>query len=41
MFVDAKKNFWIEEATLSPSAQIPPHTHRDCWELNFTKRASC
>ncbi len=38
MFVDARKNFWIEEATLSPSAQIPPHTHRDCWELNFTRR---
>ncbi len=37
MFVDAKKNFWIEEAVLSPSAQIPPHVHRDTWELNFTK----
>ncbi len=22
---------------LSPSAQIPPHVHRDTWELNFTK----
>lgn len=37
MFVDAKKNFWIEEAVLSPSAQIPSHVHRDTWELNFTK----
>ena len=38
MFADKRKNFWIEEATLSPSAQIPPHVHRDTWELNWTKR---
>lgn len=37
MFFEAKRNFWIEEAVLSPSAQIPPHVHRDTWELNFTK----
>ena len=37
MFTDKRKGFWIEEATLSPSAQIPPHMHRDTWELNFTK----
>ena len=38
MFTDRRKGFWIEEATLSPSAQIPPHVHRDEWELNWTKR---
>ena len=37
MFFEAKRNFWIEEVVLSPSAQIPPHVHRDTWELNFTK----
>ena len=38
MFADRRKGFWIEEATPSPSAQIPPHVHRDVWELNWTKR---
>ncbi len=38
MFTDKKKPFWIEEATLSPAAQIPMHSHRDTWELNFIKR---
>lgn len=38
MFVNAEKNFWIEDAVLSPSAQIPPHVHHDTWELNFTMR---
>ncbi len=40
MFTDKKRPFWIEEATLSPAAQIPIHSHRDTWELNFTKRGN-
>lgn len=40
MFTDKKRPFWIEEATLSPAAQIPIHSHRDTWELNFIKRGN-